>query len=192
MCVTFSGFWLCHRNLPISLYNIYPIAESKDNVVISPRLAAMGVATLSGFIWHLLENNTTPTIIQPANTISTGYHWITLIVFIWQREPIQKNKCQYRSNRANIWKTCSGPVSYIGSAGSWPCIHVPTEWLLKYCLKRCNTNIICLNTCFVCSKEASHWDSSFEYQQHMFRLRNKKKWISFIHSLVLCQAKISI
>ena len=28
--------------------------------------------------------------------------------------------------------------------------------------------------CFGCSKEPSHWDSSFEYPQHMFWLRNKK------------------
>ena len=28
--------------------------------------------------------------------------------------------------------------------------------------------------CFVCSKEPSHRDGSFEYPQHMFWLRNKK------------------
>ena len=28
--------------------------------------------------------------------------------------------------------------------------------------------------CFGCSKEPSQWDSSFEYPQHMFWLRNKK------------------
>ena len=27
---------------------------------------------------------------------------------------------------------------------------------------------------FGCSKELSHWDSSFEYKQHMFWLKNKK------------------
>ena len=31
---------------------------------------------------------------------------------------------------------------------------------------------ISLNLCFWCSKELSHWDSSFEYPQHMFWLRN--------------------
>ena len=30
--------------------------------------------------------------------------------------------------------------------------------------------------CFGCSKEPSHRDGSFEYQQHMFWLRNKKKY----------------
>ena len=29
--------------------------------------------------------------------------------------------------------------------------------------------------CFGCSKEASHGDSSFEYPQHMFWFRKKKK-----------------
>ena len=29
------------------------------------------------------------------------------------------------------------------------------------------------NICFGCSKD-THWDSSFEYLQHMFSLRNKK------------------
>ena len=28
--------------------------------------------------------------------------------------------------------------------------------------------------CFGCSKESSHRDGSFEYQQHMFLLRNEK------------------
>ena len=30
------------------------------------------------------------------------------------------------------------------------------------------------NICFGCSKKPSHRDGSFEYPQHMFRLRNKK------------------
>ena len=34
---------------------------------------------------------------------------------------------------------------------------------------------ISLNMCFGCSKEPSLWDGSFEYPQHMFWLRNKKK-----------------
>ena len=39
-----------------------------------------------------------------------------------------------------------------------------------------------LNTCFGCSKEPSHWDGSFEYPQHMFWFRNKKK--SNMHSFL--------
>ena len=31
-----------------------------------------------------------------------------------------------------------------------------------------------LNICFVCSKEPTHRDGSFECPQHMFWLRNKK------------------
>ena len=31
-----------------------------------------------------------------------------------------------------------------------------------------------LNVCFGCSKEPSHWDSSFEYPQLMFWMRNKE------------------
>ena len=31
------------------------------------------------------------------------------------------------------------------------------------------------NICVGCLKEPSHWDGSFEYPQHMFSLRNKKK-----------------
>ena len=34
---------------------------------------------------------------------------------------------------------------------------------------------ILIGICFGCSKEPSHWDGSFEYPQHMFWLRNKKK-----------------
>ena len=36
-----------------------------------------------------------------------------------------------------------------------------------------------LNMCFRCSKEPSHRDGSFEYPQHMFWLRNKKKNFSY-------------
>ena len=32
--------------------------------------------------------------------------------------------------------------------------------------------------CFGCSKEPSHRDGSFEYPQHMFWLRNKKKSVT--------------
>ena len=38
------------------------------------------------------------------------------------------------------------------------------------------------NICFGCSKEPSHWDGSFEYQQHMFWFRNKK--IIFCYALL--------
>ena len=37
------------------------------------------------------------------------------------------------------------------------------------------------NICFGCSKEPSHWDGSFEYPQHMFWLRNKKKIFLITH-----------
>ena len=37
---------------------------------------------------------------------------------------------------------------------------------------------ISLYMCFGCSKEPSHYDSSFEYPQHWFWLRNKKKIFS--------------
>ena len=35
---------------------------------------------------------------------------------------------------------------------------------------------ISFNICIRCSKEPSHGDGSFEYQQHMFSLRNKKNF----------------
>ena len=42
---------------------------------------------------------------------------------------------------------------------------------------------IILSICFGCSKELSHGDGSFEYLQHMFWLRNKKKIL--LHTLNL-------
>ena len=36
-----------------------------------------------------------------------------------------------------------------------------------------------LNMCFVCSKEPSHWDGSFEYPEPMFWLRNKEIIFSY-------------
>ena len=49
--------------------------------------------------------------------------------------------------------------------------------------------IIC-NICFVCSKESSHCDVSFEYSQHMFWLRNKKiillvRTLNYRHELMI-------
>ena len=45
-----------------------------------------------------------------------------------------------------------------------------------------NIFLIIFNICFGCSKEPSHRDGSFEYQQHMFWLRNKKVNFS-LHTL---------
>ena len=39
-----------------------------------------------------------------------------------------------------------------------------------------------LDMCCGCSKEPSHWDSSFEYPQHMFWLRKKKTQFSIMYS----------
>ena len=39
--------------------------------------------------------------------------------------------------------------------------------------------------CFGCSKEPSHRDGSFEYPQHMFWLRNKKKIIFSLGACVI-------
>jgi hypothetical protein len=56
-----------NTNLLIDLYNKQATPDNNARVVRSPRLAAMGVATLSGFILHRLDNKTTPTIIAPVN-----------------------------------------------------------------------------------------------------------------------------
>ena len=48
---------------------------------------------------------------------------------------------------------------------------------------------ISFNICFVCSKELSHLDGSFEYPQHMFWLRNQKIIFithSYLKPLVTC------
>ena len=42
---------------------------------------------------------------------------------------------------------------------------------------------ISLNMCFGCSKEPSHREGSFEYQQHMFWLRYKKNNFQ-LHTLI--------
>ena len=40
-----------------------------------------------------------------------------------------------------------------------------------------------LNICFGCSKEPSHWDSSFEDPQHIFESRSKKTYLK-LHALI--------
>ena len=47
--------------------------DNKANVVKSPRLAAIGVATLSGLIWHLRESITTRDITTPTVEIINNY-----------------------------------------------------------------------------------------------------------------------
>ena len=53
-------------NLPMQLCKNLLIADKRASVVRSPRLAAMGVATLSGFMLHFLEQSTTATITEPS------------------------------------------------------------------------------------------------------------------------------
>ena len=52
--------------LPIASYNTELISDNSESVVKSPRLAAMGVATLSGFILNFVDNKTTITITAPT------------------------------------------------------------------------------------------------------------------------------
>ena len=57
-----------------------------------------------------------------------------------------------------------------------------------------------LNIMFWCSKEPSHRDGSFEYQQHMFWLRNKNYKFSLVHrigenvclNIVHCKGRVKI
>ena len=52
-------------------------------------------------------------------------------------------------------------------------------WIVS--LKILNSGIIILKKVHPCH-HVSHWDGSFEYPQHMFRLRNKKNIFSIPHS----------
>lgn len=53
------------QNLPIQLCRNLLIADKSARVMRSPKLAAMGVATLSGLMLHFLEQSTTATITEP-------------------------------------------------------------------------------------------------------------------------------
>jgi hypothetical protein len=61
---------MCDVNLHKVLYSRDAIKVSSVSVVRSPKLAAIGVATLSGLILHLRDPSTTTTIIEPANGVS--------------------------------------------------------------------------------------------------------------------------
>ena len=61
-------------NLPIARKRRLLIHDNNANVMRSPRLAAIGVATLSGFILHFLENNITATIIEPVKLNDNQKH----------------------------------------------------------------------------------------------------------------------
>ena len=51
---------------------------------------------------------------------------------------------------------------------------------------------ISYNISFWCAKEPSHWDSSFEYPQHMFWFRNKKIIFDLIYTLIFMELSLSI
>lgn len=51
-------------------YRIVDTQDNKVNDVISPRLAAIGVATLSGLIWQYLDKIITPAVIKPNTRLA--------------------------------------------------------------------------------------------------------------------------
>lgn len=51
------------------------MTANREIVVKSPKLAAIGVATLSGLMWNLREKRTTPTIREPKETINSTYNF---------------------------------------------------------------------------------------------------------------------
>lgn len=59
-----------HTCVPIAWYRSMDTPDSRDKVVRSPRLAAMGVAILSGLILSFLETKITKTIKAPVQRIS--------------------------------------------------------------------------------------------------------------------------
>ena len=58
-------------NLPIQLCRNLLIAESNASVIRSPRLAAMGVATLSGLMLHFFEQIITTTMTEPRMRLAS-------------------------------------------------------------------------------------------------------------------------
>lgn len=56
--------------VPMAWYRSMDTPASRDKVVRSPRLAAMGVAMLSGLILSFLETKITKTIKAPVQRIS--------------------------------------------------------------------------------------------------------------------------
>lgn len=51
-------------------YNNVATQDSRVSEVMSPKLAAMGVATLSGLIWQYLDNTMTPAVINPNTKLA--------------------------------------------------------------------------------------------------------------------------
>lgn len=59
------------HSLPRQLCRNLLIADKSARVVRSPRLAAMGVATLSGLTLHFLENTTTAAMTEPRMRLAS-------------------------------------------------------------------------------------------------------------------------
>lgn len=58
--------------LPSSLYSPVEMPASRDRVIRSPRLAAIGVATLSGLMPTFLDATITPIMISPVGPMWLG------------------------------------------------------------------------------------------------------------------------
>ena len=76
MCVCVC---VCVCLLPSSLYSPVDTPASRDRVIRSPRLAAMGVATLSGLMPTFLDAMITPIMMSPvgfyARDVTTWTKW---------------------------------------------------------------------------------------------------------------------
>ena len=88
----------------------------------------------------------------------------------------------------NFFLHWSIPVSVL------PCWPVTHQVLINKKIQRKIVNTflpIIFSVCFGCSKEPSHWDSSFKYPQHRFWLRNKKN-IFLLHTCNLSPGHIQV
>lgn len=65
------------RLLPSSLYSPVEMPASRDKVIKSPRLAAIGVATLSGLMPTFLDAMITPIIMSPVEHHVRHVVWAT-------------------------------------------------------------------------------------------------------------------
>lgn len=68
--------------VPILLYKYEDKYDSRANVVKSPKLAAIGVATLSGFMFSLLESTITATMINPIEIQFNLLLWTNCMQYI--------------------------------------------------------------------------------------------------------------
>ena len=147
----------------------------------------------SGLIFHRID--TLPP--NPDPVIYTGLRLFDLILYVpstifqlnrdgssWVEPVLSWDKCVLLKDHNPVTPVRlepAAPLSRVKHSTTEPLCSLIHRFRITKFLSKKIVNIFFPMRFYICfgrSKEPSHWDGSFEYPQHMFRLRNKNSFWS--------------